>query len=859
MFTHTLYKPVYILKGAGWLLAIFLWILMATPPSHALSVVEETLLDNGNIQAVSNNPTQPTRFTINAPYNISFIETYHWNSQQGKPPGTISLRHSDGTQYGPWAAQSRAGQWNTPNAYWFVSPFVVIKPGTYTVVVSDPASWSHNNTSGNRGFAIVRGFWSGQIQSPYSMLGATVTDLKFFEAGDTPPAPAQRQFVNSFSKASTRRVYYQLSLTHPAPATRLDFTLTARYYNPDGSIFGEFEEEFYVEPGWVGSLYWDNWGWATSGNWPVGTYTVRLFDGTTEITRGTFSIVDGTPDLPPDQWLTRFPIGITETTVNDFLPSPTFKNDPFKLRRAYDPFGMGMDWFQSSRIITGRGGLRVTDVFIDNMPYWMDMRINLNHPALPLQIIDFQPGKPFMTFPHWNFDHDLIDFRMSRADFLGPPPRFTIFDMGAAGLVYDLDFTFNGSDFVFSDLRSSGYIHYLPNAFAPQVGVITNTPDAPVLSGGNGVCFSNVPYGAPLALFNVGNVEGQDYLNINYCNQTLTQAFDVTEGVARGTYAPPGTSQTARIFEMDHAAAASSLRNWFSRPSREEQLQQCIRDQASLTVGLQRDNQLGDALFNLATSFAGELKLGNKTLDAAKEALLDGKDVIGDLVSGGKMDANKMSEFILKTLLKNATPKEHEEMVKKFFDNKIPEHIQTLAEGSGTAMERQYKTALLAITKGLVKTYFPISSALAESVVEGQQWAIETMADEDIRILYDGYKSWGGDWDWFSQVRTKIRPNQSIRIKQILQKQGKTPSDANVELYLKNLFQGWHRQEQDAPRKQQELTDIKNLYDDDIFMRHEVERLMPNASECERLLKVLEWLNNAQLDVLQSMAWVPAA
>lgn len=115
------------------------------------------IFDNNNIAGVINGPTTPTRFTIHQPHTITKVETYHWNNQQGAPAGSIGLQHGDGTMYGPWRATARTGYLETQNAYWFVEPNVTIKAGTYTVIDSDPSTWSQNSQSNNEGFARVWG------------------------------------------------------------------------------------------------------------------------------------------------------------------------------------------------------------------------------------------------------------------------------------------------------------------------------------------------------------------------------------------------------------------------------------------------------------------------------------------------------------------------------------------------------------------------------------------------------------------------------------------------------------------------------------------------------------------------------
>lgn len=106
---------------------------------------------NDNGMGVVNGPTVPTTFTIQVGQKVTAIRTYHYNNGQGKPGGTIMLRHADGRQYGPWTTTVES------KFYWVAKPNASIAPGTYTIVDSDPASWSRNQQSGNAGFAIMNG------------------------------------------------------------------------------------------------------------------------------------------------------------------------------------------------------------------------------------------------------------------------------------------------------------------------------------------------------------------------------------------------------------------------------------------------------------------------------------------------------------------------------------------------------------------------------------------------------------------------------------------------------------------------------------------------------------------------------
>jgi hypothetical protein len=133
-------------------------------------ISDPVIFSNGNIAGVQNGPTRATTFSIDAPHKVTFIYTYHYFNN-GTPTGTIALRHSDGTTYGPWVAQGALGQGGVRNAYWFVLPNVDIKPGSYTVIDSNQSTWSHNSGSSGAGFAEVKGIRISSIATGPTISG----------------------------------------------------------------------------------------------------------------------------------------------------------------------------------------------------------------------------------------------------------------------------------------------------------------------------------------------------------------------------------------------------------------------------------------------------------------------------------------------------------------------------------------------------------------------------------------------------------------------------------------------------------------------------------------------------------------
>ena len=123
----------------------------------AAPVQGQLIFEVGNIGGVSNGPSKTTQFTLTTPHVVTLIRNYHWNNGRGATPGSIALKGKDGS-YGPWQATGSPGQGGVPNANWTVYPNITLPAGTYTVIDSDPATWSHNAESNNRGFVRVEGY-----------------------------------------------------------------------------------------------------------------------------------------------------------------------------------------------------------------------------------------------------------------------------------------------------------------------------------------------------------------------------------------------------------------------------------------------------------------------------------------------------------------------------------------------------------------------------------------------------------------------------------------------------------------------------------------------------------------------------
>lgn len=116
---------------------------------------DPVIVRNGADGGVTAGTTRPTTFTLDGPYLVTQIMTYHYGSRA--KPGTIALRNDDtGTEYGPWQAAG-AGSAELPNAYWWVRPNIVIEAGHYTVIDSDPSTWSREAATNGAGIVQIWG------------------------------------------------------------------------------------------------------------------------------------------------------------------------------------------------------------------------------------------------------------------------------------------------------------------------------------------------------------------------------------------------------------------------------------------------------------------------------------------------------------------------------------------------------------------------------------------------------------------------------------------------------------------------------------------------------------------------------
>ena len=135
-------------------------VIITPDPSIQMSVdTPVTLFTNTNPGGVIPGATEPATFTVTSPpIHALVVATYHYVSPNGVPAtGQVSLRGPDGKTYGPWPTTGTEGQGGIANAVWSADVDLTLSAGTYTVIDSDPATWSANEETGGAGMFWING------------------------------------------------------------------------------------------------------------------------------------------------------------------------------------------------------------------------------------------------------------------------------------------------------------------------------------------------------------------------------------------------------------------------------------------------------------------------------------------------------------------------------------------------------------------------------------------------------------------------------------------------------------------------------------------------------------------------------
>jgi hypothetical protein len=188
-----------------------------------------------------------------------------------------------------------------------------LQPGSYKLRVSLPGYQSYEESMGvNAGedqtvyVTLVQKSATQPVQTPVqtnnvpvltepssglSIPGIKIAPLLFYEGPhDLTLEKSQRVYRQIFNRATARSIYWELDLTFPPPGRRIDFTLDALWYKPDGSELRRQTFPAHVDATWPNSWHTHGFGWVDAGHWPPGLYRVDLLFKGVRISSGSFQI-----------------------------------------------------------------------------------------------------------------------------------------------------------------------------------------------------------------------------------------------------------------------------------------------------------------------------------------------------------------------------------------------------------------------------------------------------------------------------------------------------------------------------------------------------------------------------------------
>jgi hypothetical protein len=162
-----------------------------------------------------------------------------------------------------------------------------VNTATATVAVTAPASVEAERASRMQ----ARGIRPEPGGVPGLPLpGAHVTEVKFFESGYDAPELGHRTYQTRFDHRTARYVNWELNTSCPALPSRVDFTINATWYNPNGTVFAQQSLNTYADAGWTTPVFNFGRGWRKAGNWKRGFYRVELFVNGSRVATGSFQI-----------------------------------------------------------------------------------------------------------------------------------------------------------------------------------------------------------------------------------------------------------------------------------------------------------------------------------------------------------------------------------------------------------------------------------------------------------------------------------------------------------------------------------------------------------------------------------------
>jgi hypothetical protein len=126
----------------------------------------------------------------------------------------------------------------------------------------------------------------------FSSISPALKSLRFYEGDVEGFGAGFRDYRAAFSRAESRLIWWELNFDYPDPGRRIDFSVEAVYYLPDGREMGRNTTAFHFQPGWTSSQHTNGYGYRDRGGWQPGIYRVVLFVDGARIAEGRFSIIE---------------------------------------------------------------------------------------------------------------------------------------------------------------------------------------------------------------------------------------------------------------------------------------------------------------------------------------------------------------------------------------------------------------------------------------------------------------------------------------------------------------------------------------------------------------------------------------
>ena len=140
---------------------------------------------------------------------------------------------------------------------------------------------------------------TSQVQDPTGYIpsiNAKVASLRFFENPPQGLPREQRVYGTRFVKSQVNRIFWELTLEHPAPGRRVNFLIESVWHSPTTEQSLRRSMRASLQPEWTWS-YWHDGGRIIakqSEPWPVGSYRVDLYIAGAKVTSGAFEIAGDT-------------------------------------------------------------------------------------------------------------------------------------------------------------------------------------------------------------------------------------------------------------------------------------------------------------------------------------------------------------------------------------------------------------------------------------------------------------------------------------------------------------------------------------------------------------------------------------